>query len=515
MFKKLKKLIAFKAALFTTLGGALILFIALISFGQISDGDISKRDLISLISFGGVSFLIIQFLLVVSSVNIFITRPLRKIYETMKSVDEGNINAQCNYNEPDEFGDMAQKFNKMILRLNEIISSRKRIEQKLMQTEESLKYKKELEAKSKIIERMNNELTESFNQVALLYTTSQLLTSSLDQKELIKAIKQIFTDHFKCDQFAFFSYNADKHQLFLETSRNIPELKDQNHLIIYPENGITGHTAEFKRPYYYENIKSPLEVDIELSGFEKQLCGSVYSIPLISNQQLLGTIIIAKEDKKGFSAPIRNSLTSIGNQIAASLLRSQLYIKTKELSVTDELTGVFNRRHFVKTLNMEMKRAERYKRHISLLVIDVDHFKKLNDTYGHLVGDEVLKKLAQLIQHNTREVDIFARYGGEEFVLMLTDTNMKDATKVGNKIRELVKLSLNVGKIPEDLPSPKPTVSIGIATYPECADSPTDLFKAADTALYMAKREGRDRVFAYEIEKYPLEKFMKKEQIIH
>ncbi len=156
----------------------------------------------------------------------------------------------------------------------------------------------------------------------------------------------------------------------------------------------------------------------------------------------------------------------------------------------DKLTSLYNRLMFDKLLDKEYQRFLRYKRPLSLAIFDIDHFKNINDTFGHLVGDDILKVLATFFIENIRETDIIARWGGEEFVLLMSETSLKEAYRVCDKLRENIK-SLNLPLIP------KFTISVGVSVI-EVADTKEKFFKKADIALYSAKNSGRDRVCVYE-----------------
>lgn len=188
------------------------------------------------------------------------------------------------------------------------------------------------------------------------------------------------------------------------------------------------------------------------------------------------------------------SLLFVMIQFALIVILIHLYSKSKELAIKDELTDIYNRRYFQKMLDLEIKRATRYNRELSLLMIDADHFKKFNDRYGHLVGDKMLIRLAKLLKNNLREMDILARYGGEEFVLLLPDTSLPNAVHVGKKIRRLIKENLKMNS--QDSQITPITVSIGVSAFPESAETVKELLHAADQALYKAKEKGRDQVYA-------------------
>jgi diguanylate cyclase (GGDEF)-like protein len=177
------------------------------------------------------------------------------------------------------------------------------------------------------------------------------------------------------------------------------------------------------------------------------------------------------------------------NDMAEKLAKSQRALE--DLSVQDGLTGLFNYREFHRRLTEEVERSRRYGRPFSLLILDIDDFKAVNDTYGHLAGDEALRELAALIRRAVRPVDEVARYGGEEFAILLPETPGPGAFAMAERIRDVVAahpIPIAAGR------TVVLTVSIGTATYPENADAEEGLIAAADQALYTAKNGGRNRV---------------------
>ena len=167
------------------------------------------------------------------------------------------------------------------------------------------------------------------------------------------------------------------------------------------------------------------------------------------------------------------------------------HARTRRLASTDGLTGMYNHRTFQERLSQEIARADRYSRPLSVLIIDVDHFKVYNDTYGHPQGDIVLQDLARLLQEMSRTSDTVARWGGEEFAIILPETDSVGAQKIGQRLCEQMERYPFPGQ--ELMPGGTLTISIGVATYAS-ASSKEALLQAADTALYAAKREGRNRV---------------------
>lgn len=185
-------------------------------------------------------------------------------------------------------------------------------------------------------------------------------------------------------------------------------------------------------------------------------------------------------------------------------LNDQLQEKVEELeeakeqlrqqAITDGLTDLYNYRHFKEQLLMELSRAKRHSLNISLIMLDIDHFKHYNDTNGHPAGDVVLRELAQLLKNNIRSIDIAVRYGGEEFALILLETGKSAAKIVAEKIRKLVEE--HRFEFEETQPEGRITISTGVATFPDDAQDFDSLVKIADNRLYLAKQAGRNVIFA-------------------
>jgi len=169
-----------------------------------------------------------------------------------------------------------------------------------------------------------------------------------------------------------------------------------------------------------------------------------------------------------------------------------LHQETQQLSITDGLTGVWNRRYLELSLRKEIERASRFSRPLSVLLVDIDRFKRVNDRFGHQRGDEILVEITRRLIGSIRtQIDFVSRYGGEEFVLVLPETPGDGATVVAEKVRSTVRAEPFAG---EGDPALQVTVSVGVASYPIDGLSAEDLLRAADQAMYRAKRAGRDRV---------------------
>src|SRR6266446_3323958 len=179
-------------------------------------------------------------------------------------------------------------------------------------------------------------------------------------------------------------------------------------------------------------------------------------------------------------------LTRAFNTVLTRLREKESHGELEKLSLTDSLTGLYNRRHLMGTLASEVQRSRRLRRAFAVLLADVDRFKQYNDTHGHLAGDAALVKIAEVFRKTTRQVDCVARYGGEEFVVMLLEANLATATLVAERIRSRV--------AEQDLGEGSLTLSIGVAEYPDGGDTPEELIATADAAMYRAKSGGRNQV---------------------
>lgn len=206
-------------------------------------------------------------------------------------------------------------------------------------------------------------------------------------------------------------------------------------------------------------------------------------IPLRRNEKLYGFIAMQTPT----SNDLQDTILSILYHLTVSLENSFLYEHTEKLSYVDPLTGVYNKRKIDEILENEVNRALRYNRPLSLIFIDIDHFKNINDTYGHIIGDNFLKELALFLLRNTRNIDTIGRFGGEEFVCILPETDLESAYKVGEKLR--VRWNIERHIIPIKIDEKIGTLSMGISNLPTHSKNARELLILADNALYKAKKE--------------------------
>ena len=255
--------------------------------------------------------------------------------------------------------------------------------------------------------------------------------------------------------------------------------------------GVAGSVAATGKPMVVTAPPAPGALDH--SAVEVRRVSSQVSVPLLAQGRVLGVLnVYDRETGEPFTLADAGALADFAVQAAVAIENVQLHEEAERLSLTDAVTGTWNYRYFERRFEQELERSRRFDRLFALLMLDVDHFKLVNDRHGHQRGDEVLMELARRIVSSVRDIDTFARYGGEEFVLILPETNLAGGIATAEKLRDLVNARPFTAR-PGD-GGVRLTLSIGVACYPEHARSTTELLQAADDAMYEAKRRGRDRV---------------------
>jgi diguanylate cyclase (GGDEF)-like protein len=231
---------------------------------------------------------------------------------------------------------------------------------------------------------------------------------------------------------------------------------------------------------------------------------SYVCMPVHGQGQILGLFHIAVEVSARTRRPARDTeqrLRAMADRVGPALANLKLRDALRELALRDGLTGLYNRRYMEDALNREIHRAERSGKPLSVVMIDIDHFKSFNDKYGHDAGDFVLSALARAIMKNIRPSDMACRYGGEELAVVLPEASLECACERAEQMRLAIR-GTNLTHLGQTLPAP--TASFGVAVYPANGTKPANLLKAADDALYRAKHAGRDRVCVAAAEGQPV-----------
>jgi two-component system cell cycle response regulator len=200
-------------------------------------------------------------------------------------------------------------------------------------------------------------------------------------------------------------------------------------------------------------------------------------------------MVAGSRKRSAIDGEAQRMLEVMAIQAAQAVLRAQLFEQMERMATTDGLTSLLNHRTFQVRCDEQLAAAKRYSRKCSLILTDIDHFKSVNDTWGHPVGDLVLKGVAKILKDKARDTDIVARYGGEEFAIIMPETDVKGAQVIAERIREAVMAEI----FQSDQGPLKVTLSLGIATFPDVAQDKQSMVDLADQCLYFAKRHGRNQ----------------------
>lgn len=220
---------------------------------------------------------------------------------------------------------------------------------------------------------------------------------------------------------------------------------------------------------------------------------SLICIPLNVQSRTVGILYLDDFVPREFDRERMKLLAVLASFAAMAIENAQLHMRTRVMAITDSLTGLYNHRYFQQVFSRELNRAKRYEKPLALIMLDVDDFKKFNDTYGHPHGDKVLAAMGEILVEALRNSDLAFRYGGEEFIALLPETDFPNALQVAERLRELVERNSAVflrGIAPHGV-----TVSVGVAVFPRDGETRGELFKNVDDLLYRAKEFGKNRVY--------------------
>jgi len=341
----------------------------------------------------------------------------------------------------------------------------------------------------KELKRTMEERNENIQELKRLMEFSDLMRDERQEGALIKHMATVLKERFHPDFMTVLMVDKEKNEIVAP--------------VIYPPMPLD----KFIR---YETVIDPSQCRVMRTGHgvvvkditKEPVCeclrydmdeGGYACLPLFTGGAAVGTVLTVKKEKGYWDNEETSRLLSTYVGLASSALDNvRLISLTKHAAITDALTGIYNRRFFVETLEKQVSLAKRHKEPLSLLIADLDHFKNLNDTYGHTAGDHALQQVSIILKDSIRESDTLCRYGGEEFAIIMPKTGITDALEKADKIRQYVE-STNFDTIAPGK-SLKITISIGVASSPDDGAGYDTLVDAADSALYKAKRNGRNRV---------------------
>ena len=362
------------------------------------------------------------------------------------------------------------------------LKEKQKINEKKYQESEQKVNSANKEIRRKVYDLHN--LVEASNDIYSILDIKQLINSSLltiiGQVGFQKAFVLLYDKKTK-------SFNKIHHKGFVK--------KKFEELQFDLTSPIVSYFLKNRTPLYV----SKLEQNKNLKNFARELkkLDILVVAPMIYSERLQGIIGAGEKLQfQNFSAADFEIFHILVNIISISIGNSHMFQEIKTLSLTDAMTGLHNYRYFEDRLKEELNRANRHKKNVSLMILDIDHFKNYNDTLGHQAGDEVLRTIGKILRETIRDEDIVARYGGEEFCIILPGIEKKGIPILGERVRKRIESEKFFKE--EVQPGGKVTISIGTATFPEDANNYTTIVENADKALYQAKNAGRNQIKVYD-----------------
>lgn len=368
-----------------------------------------------------------------------------QVTEAMGAVIDGEVGAQLAEQPAGETARLIQAFNGMSRRMRESSEEAEASQREFRQA----------------VRRLGDTL-------AATHDLSRILQFSLETARLL----------LRAERALFFSVNPARTRLEVRAA-----LGGEEGVLLAPGSGLAGAVIARSRPLLYPGDAAPVPPE--------PMCSSAIAVPFFSQGMVFGVVALyGRVDGGEFASDHFETLEALVRQAETAVDNVFLHEEAQRLSITDGLTGLWNRRQFDLRVRQELERAARFNRSVGLILCDLDHFKDLNDSCGHLGGDAALVEVAKQLAAATREIDTVARYGGEEFVMVLPETDLQGTLTLAQKARRAIaEAPLEWDGTPHSV-----TASFGVATYPDMGTSAQELLTAADAALYRAKRLGRNRV---------------------
>ncbi len=319
--------------------------------------------------------------------------------------------------------------------------------------------------------------------LGVLFQLTKVVNSGASLPELLRAVSSATIDLVGADSCSIMLLDENKRELLCKASSGLSEAEDEQ-ISFKVGEGVAGWVAEKGAPALLPDITADERFKIlpgQVLPIKALLC-----VPLTTKEGVIGVLTVTSARLGAFAKDHEDLLLYLGSSIVKDIENARLF----RLSITDSLTKAYNRQYLYQRLPDEMERSRRYGDPLSLVLFDVDHFKKLNDGHGHLAGDFVLRELVRLAHATVRDVDGLVRYGGEEFLILLPKTNLKGAAELAERLRAAVERA----EFPWSDQKIRITSSFGVSELSASVSTDEQFLKQADDALYQAKSDGRNRV---------------------
>lgn len=335
------------------------------------------------------------------------------------------------------------------------------------------------------------ELRRQVERLSLFHEVGKTLASTLDLQKILQTIMEKISDFLQPDTWSLLMIDENTQELYFEIAigAGANKLKD---IRLKVGDGIAGWVAANGEPVLVEDVRKDERFNSRIDELTQVETRSVVCVPIKGREKVLGVIelinCLGRESFRPEDIPI---LKNLADYAAIALENARYVQRIHELTITDDCTALYNARHLHFVLDAEIYRSNRYNYEFSVIFIDLDHFKQVNDTYGHLVGSKLLWMIGDLIKGHLRLIDYAFRYGGDEFVVLLPQTSKENALMVVRRVKDLLNSStfftdegLNI----------KVTASFGLASFPSDARTRKEILRMADEAMYLVKNTTRNNI---------------------
>ena len=335
----------------------------------------------------------------------------------------------------------------------------------------------------------------SVMELGVFHDVAKALTSSLNLDSILQTILEKMAAHFHPDNWSLLMVDEAKDELYFaiavgEAAQSLKNLR------LKVGEGIAGWVARHGEPLIVPDVYTDPRFAKRIDEMTKWQTRSIICLPLKSRQRVLGVIQLINCSMETLGDNELFFLQALSDYAAIAIDNARAVEKIQELTITDDVTGLYNARHLYKTLEAEVYRSARFGYEFSVIFIDLDHFKQVNDTNGHLAGSKLLTEIGFKIKIHLRLIDYAFRYGGDEFVILLPQTGKEAALVVGRRLQDVFRQSVF---LQEENLNLRCRASMGIASYPEDAKSAHEIIRQADEMMYMVKNSTRDNIAVTQI----------------
>lgn len=328
------------------------------------------------------------------------------------------------------------------------------------------------------------------HELAIFHDVAKALTSSLNLNSVLHTIMEKVAEYFRPDTWSLLMVDEQKYELFFAIAvGDAAEMLKTVRLRI--GEGIAGWVAKRGEPIIVADVSNDVRFTRRVDDLTNLETHSIICLPLKSRQRVLGVIQLINAGPEAFGDNELFFLKSLCDFAAIAIDNARAVECIQELTVTDDCTGLFNARHLYKTLDSEVYRSARFGYEFSVIFVDLDRFKAVNDTHGHLIGSKLLREVGLLIKQHLRLIDFAFRYGGDEFVILLPQTAKSQATVACKRLLEVLRAHTFLKEEGLNL---SVRASFGVATYPGDASTAHEIIRQADEMMYLVKNSTRDNI---------------------